>query len=445
MRSTGSTTLFVLVLLLVTILILASLANLISRQSNAITDQEQEEQAFGAADAGVEYVKWLLTTGVNVTDIVTWANPSSSEHAAKLQRTLSAGSDAISTFDVVQAKDNSSGGLSIRVHGQDSTRLDICQVIDATLCPSSGGWATTQWQHYVTRNCSNAPAPQFLTCSGSVIASSSTVTPTPTPTPTPVIITASTPTPAPTLCTSTTDEHGFTGLVHRWPLDTPPSAGGPDSLLWPDVVNRHDLGLAGDTSVGQPYPLYDASIKGLRFDGWDDQLKSNIPCGNLISQRFTISFWLKNEDLVGARGILTTVADQTTFSAVNPNSAGWLLNIGPVGLEFSTAPRSSPSSGPISSAYVIVPAGVVLPNQIAHLTITADGSRLRAYVNGTEVAVGPTYSTIFHSGASLLVGDYYHNCLPTNCGFNNFLGSIADIRIYNRALSASDISTLAIR
>lgn len=74
-----------------------------------------------------------------------------------------------------------------------------------------------------------------------------------------------------------------------------------------------------------------------------------------------------------------------------------------------------------------------------HVTATWDGTNMRLYIDGTEDGNSPTAKsgTIDADGNPLVIGT--HSGDPTNRRFN---GKIDEVRLYNRALSASEISDL---
>ena len=72
--------------------------------------------------------------------------------------------------------------------------------------------------------------------------------------------------------------------------------------------------------------------------------------------------------------------------------------------------------------------------QWKHIAVTFDGARLAWYVDG--VLVGSSAATFDLEGMPLTLGEQH-------LGENNFNGMVDDVRIYNRALAAAEIATLA--
>jgi hypothetical protein len=70
-----------------------------------------------------------------------------------------------------------------------------------------------------------------------------------------------------------------------------------------------------------------------------------------------------------------------------------------------------------------------------HIVGTYDGSKIRFYLNGIAVDSSSYTGQMTDSGQNLFFGKYGNS--------NNYLpGSISEIRIYNRALSPAEITTL---
>jgi len=78
--------------------------------------------------------------------------------------------------------------------------------------------------------------------------------------------------------------------------------------------------------------------------------------------------------------------------------------------------------------------GSIPRNEWVHLVGTYDGSRLKAYVNGSLVSDIALTGTI--NDGSYGIGHYLP--APTD-GTHNFDGEIAVVKIYNRALSDAEV------
>jgi hypothetical protein len=80
-------------------------------------------------------------------------------------------------------------------------------------------------------------------------------------------------------------------------------------------------------------------------------------------------------------------------------------------------------------------------NVWTHIAMEWDGSRLTVFVNGaaagsTAYNANPTYGLSYHGTAPLLVG------APSAQFASDFLGQVSDLRIYNRALTATEIANI---
>ncbi|PYI87477.1 MAG: hypothetical protein DME26_06045 [Verrucomicrobia bacterium] len=120
--------------------------------------------------------------------------------------------------------------------------------------------------------------------------------------------------------------------------------------------------------------------------------------------------------------------------SANASSASYALYTGPSGgLTFYV----STAAGAVASP--TVNASAIWDGFFHFVDGTFDGQTVRLYVDGKEVGSGTSgsgpiqYGTAQNSGA-LLFGDFY-----SAPGVSNFVGSIDEIKIYNYALSASEI------
>jgi hypothetical protein len=74
-------------------------------------------------------------------------------------------------------------------------------------------------------------------------------------------------------------------------------------------------------------------------------------------------------------------------------------------------------------------------NQWSHVAVTYNGSSMQLYVNGSAVGSPTTISGTINSGSNTLwIGG-------NNAAGEYFQGRIDEMRIYNRALSSSEVVT----
>jgi len=78
---------------------------------------------------------------------------------------------------------------------------------------------------------------------------------------------------------------------------------------------------------------------------------------------------------------------------------------------------------------------ILSPNRWYHIVMTYDGSFLRSYVDGVNDGTLSYTGNIRISGFPLLIGRYGNP-------HSTFRGMIDDVRIYNRALSTTEIQQL---
>lgn len=74
-------------------------------------------------------------------------------------------------------------------------------------------------------------------------------------------------------------------------------------------------------------------------------------------------------------------------------------------------------------------------NAWTHVAMTYDGTRLVLYVNGLQVATNPAGGTIQSTASPLWIGG--------NTPYGEFFrGVLDDVRVYNRALTPTEIQTI---
>jgi Concanavalin A-like lectin/glucanases superfamily/Domain of unknown function (DUF4082)/Fibronectin type III domain len=158
--------------------------------------------------------------------------------------------------------------------------------------------------------------------------------------------------------------------------------------------------------------------KALSFDDLNDSVTVNDAASLDLTTGMTVEAWVyPTESMTGWR---TLVAKESL-----PDQASYYLH--------ANSDTDQPATGVFIGGYQEVPGGPwLLPNTWVHLAGTYDGATQRLYVNGTEVAKRAQSGPIDVSGGVLRIGGMWGEF---------FKGRIDEIRVYNRALSAAEITT----
>jgi parallel beta-helix repeat protein len=171
----------------------------------------------------------------------------------------------------------------------------------------------------------------------------------------------------------------------------------------------------------------------LDFDGVDDY----VDCGNdnslNIIDEITLSAWVKAD---GKANDFEKIVMKSTINTSDP----WVL----YGLDFdgggdnATKVRMFASNGTVGS-YALAISTTNIQNGIwYHFAGTYNDSELKIYINGLrEANTATTFSRLGINDEPVLIGVYHKDRLA-----NQFRGTIDDVRIYNRALSAAEIEEL---
>ena len=181
--------------------------------------------------------------------------------------------------------------------------------------------------------------------------------------------------------------------------------------IWTDLSGKGNNGTLYNIS-------YNSSLVGgsVLFNGSN----SYVNCGTFVTavNIQTISVWVKFNDLVNAQEIVSKSAGSTGVELLLYSNALQTYVMG-AGTPTQTNIGYSVSNLNTSSWYNIV------------ATQAGNGGAMNLYVNGTVIASGTAPTTI-NDSTNLLIGTW-------NGGGRFFNGSISQIQIYNRALSAQEI------
>lgn len=157
------------------------------------------------------------------------------------------------------------------------------------------------------------------------------------------------------------------------------------------------------------------------FDGIDDWITVNDSATLDLTTGMTLEAWVYPT--------ATMSGWRTLINKEQPNGFGAAYYLA------ANSDLNQPEAAIYTSAWNKLYGGpVVSANQWTHLAGTYDGSTLRLYVNGTQVSSQPRTGSIDVTTGVLRIGgnDFWGEF---------FKGYIDEVRIYNRALNASEIAT----
>ena len=203
------------------------------------------------------------------------------------------------------------------------------------------------------------------------------------------------------------------GLVGLWSFD------GKDMNGTTTAYDRSGQGNNGTLTNG-PVPTIGKIGQALSFDGVNDTATAS----NYNLSAYSMCFWIKS------------LVAPSTANTIQPIVNG---NADPVwGLSWShtdpTFKQAFFQELPNSSFVAAQLTSTLQANTWYHVCGTYDGANLKAYLNGVNQATVPVTSVKVPTGTFTFS--------RVSGGNTPFGGSIDDVRIYNRALSASEVTAL---
>ncbi len=209
------------------------------------------------------------------------------------------------------------------------------------------------------------------------------------------------------------------GLVAYYPLDS----------------NANDFSGSGNDGTEYNGVSYAPGVKGqaASFDGIDDYIKASS--NGLPTGERTVSLWFYADTIGMPRPVLLG------YGGGDSCGTSWFMMLAPDPEPYfylSGHCHSFDLYGPFSQP----PVGAWY-----HLAITTKTDGTTFYVNGKEVSHSPLFinNTSVIDGRDLAIGVdvWYHGYAPyTDINVGWFDGMIDEVRIYNRALSEEEISSL---
>jgi hypothetical protein len=219
-------------------------------------------------------------------------------------------------------------------------------------------------------------------------------------------------------------------LMTWWTLDDPQ---GSSTVV--DTVGSNDGTVFGGTLLGVPGEVATAA----RFDGQDGFIVAHLPTAQVFSQ-YTIDLWVK-----------ASWASQSAFTGIFNNFNRFPFNAGPLDSLQIDVDGGTPGNyrvffdhtvfGTTNTCEAEFPNCFVIFGPVTtdwqHLAVTYDGTTVKTYVNGNVQNSAAVDSTL----AGVVFRDIV---LGSNRTGSLYFAGIADeLEIFNRALSGSEIASIA--
>lgn len=256
---------------------------------------------------------------------------------------------------------------------------------------------------------------------------------------------------------TTTPYSAFPGSVadvHVYPYAMAPSEASATSVIvptgWENGMPEDEWKLAAngtDTATLNPFTASGSATYGtdapsgaagsVTFDGSTGFLKSKQSAVNTLGD-YTISTWVKINSALGTTAICQgTTQHQSFYLSYDKASSAWMFQTTTTNDEnadFPTAEGDS-NSAPIGTWTHLVAAFR------APVAGSSNTGNMALYQNGTLVGTATNLSPQYDSSMPLTVGGCVNSASATT-PYLAFPGSVADVHVYPRTLSAAEVGAL---
>lgn len=209
--------------------------------------------------------------------------------------------------------------------------------------------------------------------------------------------------------------YNTSGLVGYWPFDN----GSGSAVVDSSGNNIGGTWYGTPAGDGGTYYISGKIGKAATFNGSDDYIQI-VPSTvlNSVSSAITVAFWMKASS--------NSAWNMPLCKDDESGSGGWLVQV-----KSSTNLRIDTSGGLDQEAW-----STGLDSTWHFITFTVNGTSASGFLDGQILDTYPIVLGVgIGNSLNLVMGQYIY-------GGHIFLGSIDDVRIYNRALSASEIKAL---
>ena len=207
-------------------------------------------------------------------------------------------------------------------------------------------------------------------------------------------------------------------LVAYWPLND-----GTGAIAADVTGNGHDGTLVnGPVWTGDP---------ALAFDGVDDYVDVG-PLG-VTGTALTLAAQFRADDLANCVARDCRILSKTAGSAEQAHD----FMLSTIASGGATRLRFRLKTGGVTTT-LIATAGDITENEWVHVAAVYDGAAMRLYQDGVEVGSQSKSGSLTDSGAVVWLGGN-----PPNATERPWAGQLAEVRIYDRVLSAEEVQLLA--
>ncbi len=212
------------------------------------------------------------------------------------------------------------------------------------------------------------------------------------------------------------------GLVGHWTFDGA-------KLTTATATDSSGNGFDAELSTNRPTKGIGKIGQALVFNGTNNQV--NVPYYDALAPTSAVSFgaWFKTTDFSSLQRIVTKAFFGGYGLELNPTLSAIVASVNVTGANNGASTTTYPFSS-------------LSTNKWYHAFATYDGTTLKLYINGVLVSSRVVGGSIAYTYNNYLCIAASTNSNLCNGGGNRFAGSLDDVRVYNRALSASEVQAL---
>ncbi len=206
-------------------------------------------------------------------------------------------------------------------------------------------------------------------------------------------------------------------LLSHWPLDEG------RGIVANDITgNGHD-GILTNGPVWKQNKL--------TFDGIDDFI--NVGAINVSGEALTLAGWIQSDELGNCDSRDCRILSKTLGTAEQDHN--WMLST--ISIDNQTRLRFRLKTNGFTST-LIASSGALIDGERFHVAAVYDGAHMRLYKNGIEVgSLAKTGNIDTNNQIDTWIGGN-----PTTATSRPWKGSIADVRIYQKALTAHEVNNV---